>query len=204
MNGLLSCLLLLASVSFGMTVESFEHEVSPVFHESDALLRTEVTNRIYEACLSEDPSLRLSASLAKSAVEYQCYLNTSDRAWACRSVSTLTNVLTQCVALRESERYAVCSVLAAGNYAMLKRYEEAFCLSTNTATVAERCQSNWVTNGYLTSVFRFYKLDGLNVVGAAKYVAGMSAAELGLRAAATNFAEQVSEPFRQEILEFTE
>lgn len=182
----------------------FEREMLVALANPTALVRTDVTNRIWEACLSENQELRMSAALAKSAVEYQLYLNTADKSFVHSSLSTLSNALTNCESLSNSCSYSVCMVLSAGNSAALTRYVAAYEISTNALGRMSRNLEGNATNEYLCAVLRYYKMEKLDVVGAACYVAGMSAAVLGNVSAASNYANRVDAPYRQEIYDFIE
>ena len=194
----------LVAVARGQDEASFEQDIAGVLSNSTLLTSEEVTNRIWQAYNATNDELRLSAAIAKSAVEYQLYATTADRSWADASVRTLTNAIVCCAALSNDCRFAVCKVLSAGNSASLRRYMEAYQISTNVINDIASGRNVEVTNEFLVAVFRHYKLDGLDVLTASRYIAGMSAAEMGWASVASNFANQVSSPYRQEIYEFLE
>lgn len=184
-------------------VGTFEAEASSALSSPAALTNTAFVCSLSNACqVVDSPVLRLSALMVRSVLEYQHFCDTGDRTWAERCSSTLSNAVSNATALTNECNYWTAQVLYSGSAASQGRYQFAYSLCTNLVSREAHGDVMTGTNRFTCAIMSYYKMPGLSIPDAARYIAGMAAAVQGFPAVATNFASQVASPYREEILDF--
>ena len=90
----------------------------------------------------------------------------------------------------------------AGAQVSMRQYADSY--STLSNTLAEVAAVGYTNETSLVerSLLNKYEMPDLEIVDAMKVFAGMTAAELGMGDVATNYANQVSEPYRNKVIRF--
>ena len=183
-------------------VAELESAAIVAFSNATVLTGTSFTNQVYKALSSDSAELRISAAPVSSAVHDQLFKDEANRQWLDKSFALLTNALDSSSSCTNYSNFWMTRFLLAGNYAARMDYESSSSICTNLIAMCEDGSVSVATNEFTRSIMSYYNMSGLDFSSAVKYVAGLSAAELGMGTVATNLSEQVASPYKEEILEF--
>ena len=90
----------------------------------------------------------------------------------------------------------------ASTYAADNDFSIAYQMSTNSIKMIQHTGVVIDTNVLSKAILTYYEMPDIELETAFKVFAGMSAAGAGIGCAATNYANQVSDPYRSTILDF--
>ncbi len=157
-----------------------------------ASLRSCVTNS--NLTISVDAQIMLALSAR------QRFWDTVDSSMTEVEMQYISNVVASVQLDRFDWRYWLSRLIYASVHADVDDYSQAYCVLTNSICSMPTPAIQFATNSLPRAILNKYELTGLSVEMSFKVLAGLSAAELGKGVEATNFANQVSAPYREMIL----
>ena len=184
------------------TLAEMDVDVCVALTNNAFLMSASFTNKLNMACNSGSDELRSEAYMLLSIHAYENFLNTADSNWLRPEMFNASNSVEAIGMHTNKWQFWMSRFLLAGACCSAPNYERAYALTTNSIHLL-------VSSGYTNrasmvehAILRKYEMDGLEVADAMRVMAGMSAAELGMGDMATNFANQVSTPYRNIIFDF--
>ncbi len=159
-----------------------------------ASLRSCITNS--DMAISADAQMILALS------SRQRFWDTMDSSMIDVEMQYISNVVENVQLDCSDWRYWLSRLIYAGACADSDDYSQAYCILTNSMSSVHIQTIQSLSNSLPRAILDRYELTDLSVEMSFKVLAGMSAAELGNGMAATNFANQVSAPYREMILRF--
>ena len=159
-----------------------------------ASLRSCITNS--DMAISADAQIMLALSAR------QRFWDSMDSSMTEVEMQHISNVVASVQLDRLDWRYWISRLIYASAHADVDDYSQAYYVLTNAICSMQTPVIQFETNSLPRAILNRYELTGLSMEMAFKVLAGMSAAELGKGVEATNFANQVSAPYREMILRF--
>ena len=162
------------------------------------LMSESFTNQLNAACNSGSDE----AYMILSIHAYENFLHTADSDWLRLEMFNASNSVEAIGMHANKWQFWMSRFLLAGACCSVPNYERAYAITTNSIHLL--VSSGFTNHASMVehAILRKYEMDGLDVADAMRVMAGMSAAELGMGDVATNFANQVSTPYRNIIFDF--
>ena len=166
------------------------------------LMSESFTNQLNAACNSGSDEMKSEAYMLLSIHAYENFLHTADSDWLRPEMFNASNSVEAINMHTNKWQFWMSRFLLAGACCSVSNYEMAYALTTNSIQLL--ASSGYTNHASMVehAILRKYEMDGLEVADAMRVMAGMSAAELGMGDMATNFANQVSTPYRNIIFDF--
>ena len=184
------------------TVTELEAEASQKIMNPVCLLDTNFVSNLNNAAQSTNVIMKVDANLVKSMVYYQRFLATADGQMVDDQKKCLSNAVNLTVGMTNSWQFWAGRFLLASTYAADNDFSIAYQMSTNSIKMIQHTGVVIDTNVLSKAILTYYEMPDIELETAFKVFAGMSAAGAGIGCAATNYANQVSDPYRSTILDF--
>ena len=167
------------------------------------LLNASFTNQLVSASTNRTSSaMRCEAYMLLSICAYQHYLDTQESAYLADESRCASNAVVTAGNDRTSWRYWMARVAFASSFVSRSEYGEVCSLMQNSLV-------QYASSGYTNemsqvekAILTRFEMDGLDLPGAMRVMAGMSAASLGNKDAARQYANQVPDKYKRIMLEF--
>ena len=184
------------------SVSEMEEDFCVALTNSDYLLSAIFTNRLSSVTNFTSAELRCEVFMLSAIHAAQSFEVTADIGWIQEEMKQASNAVVVVGKQPDKWQYWMSRLVYAGACASLSNYEGSFCVMTNSLN---EINSFGFTNdvslvGQL--LLKKYEMSGIGVREAMMVMAGMSAAVTGDGSVATNYANQVSVPYKSTILEF--
>lgn len=160
------------------------------------------TNNLKSAASSLSVEMKTEANLLLAIVAYQNFLDTADAEWLRQEMTSASNAVVSVGTNRNLWLYWMARFVYAGAYVSEQANGKAYLILTNAL---DEFSSYGYTNKAVSverAMLDKFEMSNLGVGDAMKVMAGMAAGELGMKDVATNYANEVSQPYRTIILEF--
>lgn len=184
------------------TIAGMDVDVCRALTNNAFLMSASFTNQLSVACNSGSDEMKSEAYMLLSIHAYENFLHTADSGWLRTEMFNASNSVEVIGVHTNKWQFWMSRFLLAGACCSVSNYERAFAVATNSIHLL-------VVSGYTNqtamvecAILKKFEMDGLGVADAMRVMAGMSAAELGIGDVATNFANQVSTPYRNIIFDF--
>ena len=184
------------------TAAELEAEASQKIMNPTYLLDTEFVSNLNSTVQSADVIMTVDANLVRSMVCYQRFLGTADGQMVDDQKQCLSNAVNLTVGMTNSWQFWAGRFLLASTYAADNDFSTAYQMSTNSIKMMQHTGVVIDTNVLSKAILTYYEMPDIELETAFKVFAGMSAAGAGIGCAATNYANQVSDPYRSTILDF--
>ena len=189
-------------VSVGMTLQEFEVKSAEALEKSGILRSATFSSQVEAAASSASVRLRVDANMMKSIIFHQKFFDTADGRFLQAECLAASNAVAEASSLANDWRYWCANFLYAGSRASLDAYGQSYCILTNGIRGMETSSLTGDTNRLCAAILRKSEMDGLNLQQAFQAMAGMSAAEQGLRMEALRHARRLPTKFRTILEEF--
>lgn len=184
------------------SVSEMERDFCLALTNKDYLLSATFTNQL--ACATNLTSVdsRCEVFMLSSVHAAQCFEKTVDEFWLQEEMRQASNAVVVIGTHSNKWQYWMSRLVYAGACASQSNYEQSLWIMTNSlAEIASSGFANEVSSvGRL--LLKKHEMPDVSVCDAMKVMAGMSAAVTGRGVMATNYARQVSAPYKNTILEF--
>ena len=184
------------------SIEEMESEVCVALTNDEHIVSQTFTNQLGLATSSASDEMRAEAYMLLSISAYQNFLDTADALWLDHEMSNASNAVVEIGANNNRWQYWMARFTYASAFASELNFTNAYSIATNT--LAEISASGYTNESSMveSAILEKFEMPDLHVEDAMKIMAGMSAAELGMGIAATNYANQLASPYRDIILDF--
>ena len=194
-----ACVMFVSCTSAAMNIED---EICLALTNKSYLLSHEFTNSMNAVVASTNALMRCEAYMLLSINAYQNFLETANEEWLAREMSNASNSVNAIGMDTDTWQYWMSRFLYASAYASIDNYGTSLSIASNA--VVEVMQFNYTNEVSKVehAILSKYEMSDIGIVEALKVLTGMSAASLGYTGVATNYAIQVSAPYRSVIYEF--
>lgn len=176
------------------TYPEFENSAIQALENPQMLTDSVFTNQLAEASMSSNAELRVGALMLRGICARQDFLSNANAASLDLEMNLISNAVEDAQVMTNRWQFAVARLLYAGTYTSRNDFGRSYLILTNGLATMSADTGSIETNALQTAILQRFDLVGLTVPMAYKVLAGMSAAGLGLKNKASEFAEQL--PFR--------
>ncbi len=184
------------------TVSELENEASLALVSSENLLDAAFVSNINRSVQSTNLLMKLDAEIIRSIIHYQQFLDSADGQAIDGQLQCISNVVNWTDTMTNSWQFWTGRLLLASVYAVDNNFTLAYDVCTNNLCAMQIFGGVPETNVLNTAILKYYEMPDLEVGMAFKVFAGMAAAGAGMGNAATNYANQVGNPYRSMIFDF--
>ena len=171
------------------TVSELENEASLALVSSENLLDAAFVSNINRSVQSTNLLMKLDAEIIRSIIHYQQFLDSADGQAIDGQLQCISNVV--------NWTDTMFSIFQFVQERMHQHHD-----TTNNLCAMQIFGGVPETNVLNTAILKYYEMPDLEVGMAFKVFAGMAAAGAGMGNAATNYANQVGNPYRSMIFDF--
>ena len=184
------------------SVGDMESEACMALTNVQYLASNAYADRLKAALSTTNEAMRVNAQLMLGVSHYQRFLETLEEGDMERYCEHMSNAVVQAVPTAADWRYWTARLLYAGSFAARDDFSKSYAILTNCLDSMDALCCVSPANALDVALLSYYELRNISIKEAFKVMAGMSAAELGMGSAATNYANQISPPYRDLVLEF--
>ena len=184
------------------SIGEMEADVCIALTNNNYLLSPAFTNQLNLAINSSSAEMRSEAYMMHSIRAYQVFIDTADDSWLQSEMSNATNSILTIGSSADKWQYWMSRFIYAGACCSVSDYEKS--LGVMTHSLQELFVSNYTegSNVVERAILGKFEMANVGIGEAMRIMAGMSAAELRIGSLVTNYANQVSAPYRNRILQF--
>lgn len=184
------------------SVSEMETDFCVALTNSDYLLSAAFTNQLSSVTNITSVEARCEVGMLLAIHAAQSFEATVDGRWIQEEMKQASNAVVVIGMQTNKWQYWMSRLVYAGAYASQSDYGKSLLVMTNSLS---EFSSSGCTNDaapVCRAMLAKFEMPDIGVGEAMKVMAGMSAASLGERSIATNYANQVAVPYRNIILEF--
>lgn len=185
-----------------VSIDDMEADISIALTNDSYLLSADFTNQLNAATSSQSAEMRSEAHMLLSMNAYKNFLDTAEESWIPRELSHASNAVVAIGANSDKWQFWMARLVHSLAYVSLDDYTASLGMATNTIAMRESSGYTNETSSLERAILSRYEMCGVDLIGGLKITAGMAAASAGQSSLATNYANQVSSPYREIILEF--
>lgn len=178
----------------------FENSVIQALDHPQMLLDSSFTNQLAESSTSSNADLRIGSLIVRGICARQDFLSNANAASLDLEMNLISNAVEETMVMTSCWQFATARLLYAGTYTSRDEFGRSYLILTNGLASMNSAE----TNALQSAILRRFDLAGLSLPMAYRVLAGMSAAGLGLRVKAFEFAEQLPSKYSEMIHEFIE
>ena len=182
----------------------FENSVIQALDHPQMLLDSGFTNQLAESSTSSNVDLRIGSLMVRGICARQDFLSNANAASLDLEMNLISNAVEETMVMTSCWQFATARLLYAGTYTSRDEFGRSYLILTNGLASMGGTMNSAETNALQSAILRRFDLAGLSLPMAYKVLAGMSAAGLGLRDKAFEFAEQLPSKYSEMIHEFAE
>lgn len=199
-----SMLMVVDCVCAWTSVSEMETDFCVALTNSGYLLSAAFTNQLPNANNFTSAESRCEVFMLSAIHAAQSFEATADVRWIQEEMKQASNAVVTIGMQTNKWQYWVSQLVYAGAYASQSDYVKSLFVMTNS--LSELSSSGYTndTPPVCRAILRKYEMPDMSVCEAMKVMAGMSAAAMGERSIAINYANQVNGPCRNIILEFAQ
>ena len=170
----------------------------------DYLLSAAFSNQLSSATNLTSAESRSEVFMLSAIHAAQNFEVTDDERWIQEEMKMASNAVVVIGMQANKWQYWMSRFVYAGAYASQSDYGKALFVMTNSLSEISVSDCTNDVSPVCRAILRKFEMPDIGVFEAMKVMAGMSAASIGERILATNFANQVVAPYRSIILEFAQ
>lgn len=182
--------------------EEMESDMCIALTNDNYLVSETFTNQLITATCFPVDEIRAEAYIMLSISSYQNFLFTADALWLEHEMSNASNAVVAIGSNSDVWQYWMARFTYASAHASELSFTNVYSIATNTLAEIALCGYTNGNSSLEAAILQKFEMPNLSIEDAMKVMAGMSAAELGMTTAATNFANQLAIPYRNIILDF--
>lgn len=168
------------------------------------LLSAAFSNQLSSATNLTSAESRSEVFMLSAIHAAQNFEVTDDERWIQEEMQMASNAVVAIGMQANKWQYWMSRFVYAGAYASQSDYGKALFVMTNSLSEISVSGCTNDASPVCRAILRKFEMPDISVFEAMKVMAGMSAASIGERIIATNFANQVVAPYRSIILEFAQ
>ena len=186
------------------SVSEMETDFCLALTNGDYLLSAAFSNQLSSATNLTSAESRSEVFMLSAIHAAQNFEVTDDERWIQEKMKMASNAVVVIGMKANKWQYWMSRFVYAGAYASQSDYGKALFVMTNSLSEISVSDCTNDVSPVCRAILRKFEMPDIGVFEAMKVMAGMSAASIGERIIATNFANQVVAPYRSIILEFSQ
>ena len=186
------------------SVSEMETDFCLALTNGDYLLSAAFSNQLSSATNLTSAESRSEVFMLSAIHAAQNFEVTDDERWIQEEMKMASNAVVVIGMQANKWQYWMSRFVYAGAYASQSDYGKALFVMTNSLSEISVSDCTNDVSPVCRAILRKFEMPDIGVFEAMKVMAGMSAASIGERILATNFANQVVAPYRSIILEFAQ
>lgn len=186
------------------SVSEMETDFCLALTNGDYLLSAAFSNQLSSATNLTSAESRSEVFMLSAIHAAQNFEVTDDERWIQEEMKMASNAVVVIGMQANKWQYWMSRFVYAGAYASQSDYGKALFVMTNSLSEISVSDCTNDVSPVCRAMLRKFEMPDIGVFEAMKVMAGMSAASIGERIIATNFANQVVAPYRSIILEFAQ
>ena len=186
------------------SVSEMETDFCLALTNGDYLLSAAFSNQLSSATNLTSADSRSEVFMLSAIHAAQNFEVTDDERWIQEEMKMASNAVVVIGMQANKWQYWMSRFVYAGAYASQSDYGKALFVMTNSLSEISVSDCTNDVSPVCRAMLRKFEMPDIGVFEAMKVMAGMSAASIGERIIATNFANQVVAPYRSIILEFAQ
>lgn len=186
------------------SVSEMETDFCLALTNGDYLLSAAFSNQLSSATNLTSAESRSEVFMLSAIHAAQNFEVTDDERWIQEEMKMASNAVVVIGMQANKWQYWMSRFVYAGAYASQSDYGKALFVMTNSLSEISVSDCTNDVSPVCRAILRKFEMPDIGVFEAMKVMAGMSAASIGERIIATNFANQVVAPYRSIILEFAQ
>ena len=186
------------------SVSEMETDFCLALTNGDYLLSAAFSNQLSSATNLTSAESRSEVFMLSAIHAAQNFEVTDDERWIQEEMKMASNAVVVIGMQANKWQYWMSRFVYAGAYASQSDYGKALFVMTNSLSEISVSDCTNDVSPVCRAMLRKFEMPDIGVFEALKVMAGMSAASIGERIIATNFANQVVAPYRSIILEFAQ
>ena len=186
------------------SVSEMETDFCLALTNGDYLLSAAFSNQLSSATNLTSAESRSEVFMLSAIHAAQNFEVTDDERWMQEEMKMASNAVVVIGMQANKWQYWMSRFVYAGAYASQSDYGKALFVMTNSLSEISVSDCTNDVSPVCRAMLRKFEMPDIGVFEALKVMAGMSAASIGERIIATNFANQVVAPYRSIILEFAQ
>ena len=186
------------------SVSEMETDFCLALTNGDYLLSAAFSNQLSSATNLTSAESRSEVFMLSAIHAAQNFEVTDDERWIQEEMKMASNAVVVIGMQANKWQYWMSRFVYAGAYASQSDYGKALFVMTNSLSEISVSDCTNDVSPVCRAILRKFEMPDIGVFEAMKVMAGMSAASIGERIIATNFANQVVAPYRSIILGFAQ
>ncbi len=184
------------------SIAEMESDICVALTNDKRLVGAAFTGQLCSATNSTSIEMKTEAHLLLSVSAYQNFLQSADDKWLYYEMNHASNAVMSIGNKTGTWQYWMTRFSYASAQISVQRFADSY--STLTNALAEMSNAGYTSSGSSVerAILHRYEMPDLDIEGAMKVFAGMTAAQLGMGNAATNHANQVPSIYRNTIMDF--
>lgn len=191
----LSMVFILQKANAEISTEEFEGLSIVAMTNNEVLCSGTFSNQILSALATTDLNLRVDGCLMRGIRARHMFLETAESVCLQEERAAVSNAVVLTDDLSDNWRKWVSRLMYAGCYASEDSFAKSYAMLTNGLMRMTAEGFTGSTNRLSGAILRKFEMGDVSILTAYKVMAGMSAAELGLRTDAQAYASQVPTKF---------
>lgn len=184
------------------SVAEMEADICVALTNDKRLVSAAFAGQLSSATNSASIEMKTEAHLLLSISAYQNFLQSADDKWLYYEMNHASNAVMSIGNMTNAWQYWMTRFSYANAQISVQQFADAHSTLTNALAEMRNAGHANASSSVERAILHRYEMPDLDIGGAMKVFAGMTAAQLGIGNVATNYADQVPSLYRNMIIDF--